>query len=158
MSINPPSPRKAQPRKKWLTGAEINGIPEAPDKYDVKLADGIVIGDADKPRVDAFLKEMHAAHAPAETVNAALNAYYKIIQNEQGDVSIKDDSFRTESETALKTEWGADFKKNLTLIQGLLSSAPEGVADKLISGRTADGNIIGNDPAVMKWLSGLAVK
>src|SRR5690242_14053786 len=39
-----------------------NGIPEAPEKYDLTMPQGIVFGEDDKPFVDSFLKAAHGAN------------------------------------------------------------------------------------------------
>src|SRR5437899_6272156 len=36
-----------------------NGIPETPDKYDLKMPSGIVFGEADKPFIDSYPKHPH---------------------------------------------------------------------------------------------------
>ncbi len=133
-----------------------NGIPESYDKYEIKLEGGIVPGENDKPRVDAFLKEMHEANASPQTVNAALNAYYKLTQQEEIQRAENDSNFRTQSEDALRAEWGGDFRKNVNMVASLLNGAPEGVGDLLRGGRTAEGNLLGDDPGVMRWLANLA--
>ena len=69
-----------------------------------------------------------------------------------------DAKFRQESEDALRSEWGGDFRKHTNLVNGMLAGAPEGLKDRLVGGRTADGRHIGSDPQFIKWMANLALE
>lgn len=133
-----------------------NGIPEAPEKYEINLEGGLVVGEQDKPRVDEFLKAMHGANASPAQVNAALNAYYKLVQTEETQLAEADSNFRSTAEDELRAEWGGDFRRNVNMVSSLLDSAPGEVGDLLRGGRTADGKLLGDHPAVMRWLVNMA--
>lgn len=133
-----------------------NGIPEKPEGYELKLADGRVIGEADKPQINAFLTRMHAMNAPPGVVSAAADAYYEaqeqaIAQREDADAKIKQTN-----EDALRVEWGADFRRNINLVKGLFASAPEGFAEKMFNARFADGTPVGSDLAALKHFANMA--
>jgi hypothetical protein len=132
-----------------------NGIPETPDGYDATLQD-IVIGESDKPLVNEFLKEMHAQNASPTAVKGALAAYYKIVEQQALDTQIADEDFKAAALGELQAEWGADFRKNVNMVGNLLATAPEDVKARIETARTADGRVVGNDPAIMKWLNQLA--
>ncbi len=133
-----------------------NGIPEAPEGYDTNLGNGIVIGENDKPLVNEFLKEMHSANASPTAVNAALTAYYKLIEKQAADAEAADVDFKGQSIEELQMEMGADFRKNINMVSNLLSTAPDGLKDRLEASRTPDGRKLGDDPAMIKWLTQLA--
>ena len=133
-----------------------NGIPEKPEDYDITLADGLVIGEDDKPLVGEFLKEMHGANAHPEAVKSALTAYYKIVQQQQIAQEEEDSEFRRNAEDELRAEWGGDYRKNAKMIDGLLNTAPEGLKDRILGARLADGKKLGDDPQALKFLAGLA--
>jgi hypothetical protein len=133
-----------------------NGIPETPDKYDLTMPNGLVIGEQDKPLVNEFLKEMHGVNASPETVKSALSAYYKIVENQKVQAAEQDSNFRAESEDALRKEWGGDFKRNVAMVSELLESAPAGLKDKILGGRTAEGKLLGDDPAVLKFFANMS--
>ena len=98
--------------KVWRTE---NGIPESPEGYEVKLGDGIVMGDADKPYVDEFVKSMHAKNMPPSAVNEALNAYFAM-QNRQAAEMVKEDrAFQQQAEEALRQEWGHEYLPNYNM-------------------------------------------
>lgn len=133
-----------------------NGIPEKPDGYELKLSDGRVVGEADKPQVSKFLEQMHAKNASPQLVNAALDAYYQAQEEAIAQREQLDDQFRQKSEDALRSEWGQDYRRNLNLIKGLFATAPEGLSDKLFGARFADGTPLGSDPDALRYFATLA--
>jgi len=133
-----------------------NGIPETFDKYDTSLPNGLVIGEQDKPIVDEFLKEMHAANATPDVTKAALASYYKIVESQTAQRQTEDAQYKEQSQDALRGEWGQDFRRNINLVNNLLETAPEGVKDRLLAARLADGKLLGDDPATLKFLVSMA--
>jgi len=141
------------------------GVPEKPEEYfqHVKLENGAVIGEADKPLVDEFAAALHKAGAPPSIMNAALNWYYQRQESQAAALDESDDTFRRESETTLKEEFGPAFKRKTSAIASLFLTAPGGADIKnesalyarLMGGRTADGKIIGNDPDMVRFLVSL---
>lgn len=141
------------------------GVPEKAEDYlkDLKLDNGAVIGDADKPLLQSVTAELHKAGATPAVVNTMVNWYYKQQEQAAANLDEADDAFRRESEQALKEELGASFKRKVNAIASLFASAPGGADVKnenslfarLVGGRTADGRIIGNDPDVMRFLVSL---
>lgn len=144
------------------------GVPEKPEDYfkDLKLDNGAVIGEADKPLVDAFATALHKAGAPPAAMNAALNWYYQQQEELAAKLDETDDAFRRESEQVLKEEFGPAFKRQVNAIGSIFATAPGGADVKnpgslyarLMGGRTADGKIIGNDPDMVRWLASLAAE
>jgi len=130
-----------------------NGIPEAPDKYDLQFDNGLVIGEQDKPLIDEFVTKMHGENATPSQVKAAIASYYEILGKQQQEIAESDSSFKDESLEGLREEWGGDFKKNLNAVNGLLQSLPEETRLAFETARTADGKLVGNDPAIIKWLA-----
>lgn len=142
------------------------GVPEKPEDYlkDIKLENGAVIGEADKPLVQAVTAEMHKAGATPAAVYAMINWYYKQQEDQAAAMDEADDTFRREAEGALKDEFGAAFKRKTNAIASLFATAPGGADIKnegglyarLMGGRTADGKIIGNDPDMVRFLVSMA--
>jgi hypothetical protein len=143
-------PKDAKPEDvaKWRTE---NGIPEKPEGY--KMPEGLVIGDADKPLIDLFLKDMHGKHAPTEVVQTAVQSYYKIVEQQAAQIAENDVAHKTEMEDTLRAEWGGEYRGNVNAIGAMLESAPGGIKDKILSARTADGRAIMNDPDVLRWFA-----
>mgnify|MGYP001572792577 CR=1 FL=1 len=137
----------------WRTG---HGIPEKPDAYDLKLADGFTISDQDKPQIDEFLTAMHGKHASPEIVKTALGAYYQIQDRLAGERAAKDNSEKVAARDALRDEMGPDFQRNLTAAYTLINSAPDDVKEQLLGARLADGTSLGNHPPTLRWLISVA--
>jgi sulfite reductase alpha subunit-like flavoprotein len=130
-----------------------HGIPESPDKYDLTFDNGIVIGEHDKPLIDKFVSKMHGENASPAQVKAALASYYEILGEQQQALAESDSDFKEQALEGLREEWAGDYKRNLNAVNGLLQSLPEETRLAFETARTADGKLIGNDPAVIKWLA-----
>jgi hypothetical protein len=133
------------------------GVPEKPDGYLDKLADGLVVGDADKPFVEKFLADMHAVNAPPKDVNAALGAYYKIVEEQTAAATEADKAAKSASEDALREEWGGDYRRNINVVDGFLETLDADVREAVTNGYGPDGVSLGNNAAFVKWLAKLAL-
>lgn len=133
-----------------------NGIPEAPDKYELKLADGLVVGEDDKPLIDNLMKSMHKVNAPAGIVSEVVNFYYATKEAEEAARHQKDADAARAASDALHAEWGAEFRPNMNMVDGLLDTAPAGVKDLIKFGRLSDGTPIMANPDAIRWLNNMA--
>lgn len=140
--------------KEWRAS---NGIPEAADKYDLKV-EGVTITDADKPLIDKFVSSAHTANMTNDQVKSSLKAYYEINEAAAQNRLQADTQIRTATEDSLRAEWGQEYRRNINLVSSFLDSAPEGMKDKFFRGRLADGTPIGSSPEVLKWLTSLALE
>lgn len=142
-------------QKAWR---EENGIPEAPDKYNLEFDDGLVIGEEDKPIIDDFLSAAHQANMPPSLAKAAIQWYYSS-QEKQAESRYEADNEAQElGEDELRSEWGEEYKANLNRIHGLLDTAPEGVKDKIMNSRLQDGTPLASDPNTLRFLVDLALQ
>ena len=142
------------------------GVPDKKEDYfeNITLESGAVIGEADKPIVDAFAEKMHEAGASQPIMDAAVGWYLANQEEQAADLDQSDDTFRRESETALKEEMGATFNRKTNAIAGLFSTAPggtdleneEALYGRLLGGRMADGKLIGDDPDMVRFLVSMA--
>lgn len=146
-------PKDAKPEDiaRWR---EENGIPAKPEEY--KLPDGLVVGDADKPMVEGFLQRMHAKNAPPELVQEGIAYFYELQEAQAAKIAEADVSHKQEVEDTLRAEWGGEYRGNVNSIKAMLESAPGGIADIILSARSADGRALANQPAFMQWLAGTA--
>jgi len=122
---------KAQWRKE-------NGIPTQHTEY--KLPEGLVIGDADKPTIENFLKTMHDQNVPDGVPQAAVDWYFKA-QEERAAKEVEESrKFKQETEEVLRQRWGSEYLANYRMAeafaiekfgehvgQALLSAGPEAV-------------------------------
>lgn len=132
-----------------------NGIPDTAEGYLDNL-DGIVVGDDDKPIVEGFLAKMHAQNAPPALVQEALGWYYAEQEERMAALVQEDKAFRGEAEEALRAEWGNEYRANINAFGAFLDTAPEGLKDALLGARGGDGKLLGDNPAFLKWVVGLA--
>lgn len=135
---------------------QAHGIPESPDKYEIKLSGDRKIEEEDKPSLDKLLTRLHAVHAKPEVATAVVEAFYDIEQEILSEQNESDKQARSDVEDALRAEWGGDFRSNVTLVSGMLDAAPEGVKDLLRTARNAEGVALLNDARIMSWLCDLA--
>ncbi|MHB0965505.1 MAG: hypothetical protein ACYC36_03535 [Bellilinea sp.] len=155
LKASTPFPDKGTPEQQAEWRAE-QGLPSKPEEYALKLPEGLVIGDADKPVVDGYLKAALDANIPADQVSASLAWYFEERERKMEEQSAADAALRKESEDALRGEWGTDYRANLNRIDGVLSIAPEGFKERFMGARLADGKALGNDPDALRFLADLA--
>ena len=150
-----PFPMKGTPEEQNVWRKE-NNLPESPDKYN--LGEGMVIGEADKPYIDAFLKTAHAKNMTNEQVAAAIDWHF---DNQEALVKAQEerdtDTAKKVQDTLYK-EWGGEYRANKNRIESLLDTAPEGVKEKLLNARFGDGTAVFNDPGVWRFLAGLSME
>lgn len=135
-----------------------HGIPDAPEGYLEKLSNGLVVGEDDRPAVDTFLSDMHAINAPKATVDAALQAYYKIVEAQQEAEIGRIAAAKEEGIQALRDEWGPDYKRNLNAVGAYLATLPPPVAEALSGGIDASGLPLASNPHVIQWIATQALE
>lgn len=135
---------------------EENGIPDSPEGYEINLPEGLVIGEADKPVVDGFLKFAHEANYHPSQVNKAMEWYYQEQDRQMQAQEEFDIQSQQSGEDELHAEWGQDYRKNVQLAMNLLDQAPGGLKERIMGARLADGVALGNDPDALRWLTGLS--
>lgn len=134
-----------------------NGVPEAPDKYDVQLGDGFVWGDADKPLLDDFTKYAHDSNMPADQVKKVLGWYARLQEQNLAKMEEADERFHQESEDRLRAEWGAEFRANTNAIGNALDAhAQTEVKEAFLQARLPNGRRLADDPGVLRMLASLA--
>lgn len=135
-----------------------NGIPEAPDKYDTTLPDGLVIGEADKPLVDGYLKHAHDNNLPADVVKTNLSWYYKEQDRQREAQFEKDAATKQEVVTSLREEYGPDFKRQVRAADDLLDTVGPGFKDALMQARMPDGTLVGANPQAVRFFINTALQ
>lgn len=136
-----------------------NGIPENEAGYVEKLAlpNGLVLGEADKPIVAEFAKAALAGNVDPKAFNGLVAQYYAIQDQQRAAQETADATFKQASEDTLRGTWqGVEFRQNLTAVQNLIAGWPEGLAARVLAGRTPDGRKIGDDPEFIQQLATLS--
>lgn len=152
-----PFPDKGTPDEQnaWR---KANGIPEAPDKYEIKLKDGKPLPDADKAQVESFAKLAHTLNMPPAHVNAAVQWMAEQTAQQAQEDAEQDAAEQKTYEDAQRAKWGTEYRRNENLINGLLDKAPQGVKDLLLKSRLADGTLVKNHPGMADFLVALALE
>ncbi len=135
-----------------------NGIPEAPEDYEVALPDGMLIGEEDQPLVDAFLATAHTAGMTPDQVNRTLGWYYDHVDRQMADQAEQDSIRREASAGALAKLWGARFKAHANQVNAFLGDAPEGMRESLLAARLPDGSLLADDVGILAWLGDIAAR
>lgn len=150
-----PFPDKGTQEQQNAWRAE-NGIPEAPDKYTIDLGEGVVLGEADKPIVDDFLKHMHAKNLPTSLANETMKWYMDFAERQAEARYEADMQAKQTFEDTMRADWGNEFRTNMNSVGSILDLAPEGFRDRFMQGRMADGTPFGSDPDALRWLANMA--
>lgn len=150
-------PKDAKPEELAAWRKE-NGIPESPEKYDLKFDDGLVIGDDDKPIIEGFLKTAHERNLTPDQAKGAISWYYQEQQRISDERASKDETQRQTALDSLNAEWGGNFRRNINMVEGLLTRFPDDVRDLFKGGRLADGTAILNHPQVIRSLASIALE
>lgn len=131
------------------------GLPETPDGYEkgFKLPEGTVIGEADKPLIGDFLTVAHSKNWNQDTVNEAVNWYYRTQQSTETMRAEQEKKDVGEAKSAYREEWGPDYDINRNMVNAWFSRQPDGVGDMLKNARGSDGKLLVNTPAFGKWLA-----
>jgi len=136
-----------------------HGLPESQEGYldALQLPDGVVLGEADRPVVREFAAAALDGHVAPEQFNRMVAKYYEIQDAQRIAREDADAAFKQTAESELRAEWqGAAFRQNLNAIQNLMAGWPEGLAVRVLAGRSPDGRKLGDDPAFVRQLASLA--
>ena len=128
------------------------GLPEKPDGYEIKLPDGVALGEQDQPFVDSFKAVAHGAHMTPGQVNAAVAWYLNTVQEQEAARHEADLEVRDRVEDELRAEWAGDYRKNKALIETFLDQGGAGVKEAFLNARLADGTPLASDPSVLRFL------
>lgn len=145
-------PKDATPEEVTKWRAE-NGVPEAPDKYDLTFEDGLVVGQEDRPIIDGFLAAAHAGNMTNAQAKDAVQWYYSEVERQQAERDNADKAVAQTSQDALRGKWGNEYRGNMNRVHALLDSGPQGIKEKFLQGRLSDGTPIGSSVEMLEFLS-----
>jgi hypothetical protein len=151
-----PLPKDATPEqvKEWRTE---NGLPESPEGYNIELANGMVPGEADKPILEDLKKFAFEKNLAPAQLNELTSWYYQKQDEVAKQQQVADVQFHEEAKDALMSEWGLkDYRQNLAAMTAMRDQMPQGLADRVLAGRTSDGKRIGDDPTFLKWFASVS--
>jgi hypothetical protein len=131
-------------KSRWRTE---NGIPESADKYQIQLADDMVIGEGDKQMFNEFLAQAHEENLPPSAVNKVASWYFQKQEAAAAEQAKMDDTSLRTAKSELMQEWGGGYESNLDEIGNhLVAQFGQEMASTLHSARLPDGRLLGNVP------------
>lgn len=113
---NIPFPKDGTPEQQNEWRKEV-GIPESPDKYDLKFDNGLVIGEDAKPIVDKWLAKAHQLNMPPEYVKGGIASYMEIEQEIAAQAVKQERDFTVKTEESLRQKWGPEYLPNKNLAE-----------------------------------------
>lgn len=130
------------------------GVPEKVEGYEIKLEEGVALGDADKMVLEAVLPLAHKAGVPAKAMNDFVNQYAKLAGQLQADAVKKIGDFAAAAAADLKREWGNDFDANLNLANRTAEQLGGGQFKAFLNEtQLADGVMLGDHPVMARLLA-----
>lgn len=152
LKANVAFPEKGTDAEKAAWRAE-QGIPATHDKYDLKLPEGMVLGEADKALVDDFLTSAHAGNMPPAAVSEATKWFFANKEKQMAAAKEATAKVQKDTEDELRGEWGNDYRKHESLIDGFLT---ETLADEDLRNDLAEARKV--NPKFAKWMLGMALQ
>jgi hypothetical protein len=137
---------------------EENGIPASAEEYEITLDEGLILGEEDRELVDSFIGQAHTKNMTPEQVNASVN-WYLAMQEQQAEEQANEDlTAKEEGLAALNEAWGSEAPLNKSLIKNLIATAPGGedTSNLILGARLADGTPLASNPNVLRWLADVA--
>lgn len=138
-----------------------NGLPEKADGYFEKMAlpNGVVLGETDKPIVAEFAAAALEENVTPAQLSKLVGKYYAIQDAQRMAQEDQDAAFKKTSEDALRADWnGPDYRRNINAVQNLMSKWPEGLAERVLVARDAEGRKLGDDAGFIKQLANLSLE
>ncbi len=138
---------------------EANGIPKEVEGYFQDLPEGTVVGDDDKEIFADFFGTLHSQQVKPAVAHEIINWYNKFAETEQAAVQDLDTAQSVETNDQLRGDWGADYRANMNLVQGVIKTFfGKDASENLLNGRYMDKRAFMNDPDVMKGFMAMARK
>lgn len=150
----PKDPSEAE-LKQWRKD---NGIPEAPDKYDLKFDSGLVIGENDKPAIDGFLETAHGLNLTPDQAKGAIEWYFQNQEQQAQEIEQQDDIDTQSTQDELNSEWGPEYRRNINMIRGMMDKIPAEARKRLEGARLPGGKAVFNDPDILRGFAALALE
>lgn len=130
-----------------------NGIPETPDKYDLNLPDGLVIGEQDKQILSPILADMHNLNLTADQVKAVVSSYKKqeaaFLIHRTNEIA----AAKQANDDILHKEWGEQYRTEVNRVENLLATYSPETQEALQNGTDVNGLPFLNNVHVMRDLA-----
>jgi hypothetical protein len=152
----------AKPLAKEATAEQIaewrkaNGVPEKVEEYFAKLPNGRVLGKEDQPLFNEVAERLHKQNVPTAVMHDLVDWYYSSQESQAAAERQLDDADRQKAITALRNEWGPDYKANMNILDSWLDGLGPDLKKSFQNAILGDGSRLMNNTSAVKWLVGLA--
>lgn len=127
------------------------GIPEKAEEYPLEPPKEVTITEADKPILDGFKKLAHELAVDPKTAQGIANWFLANRENELQDLSERADQSLQDRIVELRTEWGGDYSKNVTLANNFIAEVAGEKGPEIAGLMLADGTKLGSHPAFVRF-------
>ena len=129
------------------------GLPESHEGY----LEGLEIPEELHPTAEIYAKEVFENGGDKDEFDRGMTSYMKYRQEALEHREQADKEYRALAEDDLRSRWGPEYRANLNAMHGLFETyGSEDAREALFSARTADGNILGDNPEIIDFLVGVA--
>ena len=136
-----------------------NNIPAEASGYLENLPEGLVLGDDDKEIFENFAGAMHEMNVEPAVMHKVIDWYNGFAEDQQDGMAEMDNGHHQETEDALRTEWGTDYRSNINLVGSLIETTfGEENASAILNARDGEGRALMNIPGVLQGLADISRK
>jgi hypothetical protein len=138
--------------------AKALGIPEAPDKYEIKVKppEGLEIGDADKAFLSRVTEKLHSTGgfaATPEVANLAHELYFEAMQEQAAQMAAAAVQKKQAGQALLQKTYGSNLALEMQHAESALAAfGPRDNPRAFLDRQFADGTRVGDDPEMIQLL------
>ncbi len=135
------------------------GIPAAPEDYQVPiLLDGKYedLDEFGKTSIDAFRATFHELDMPPDHAEKIMSVANDVALRQMERQAETDAMRQEEAEDSLRTDWGADYRKNIALNAQFMQDRLGDDWQSFVTARTPEGLRLADDPKFNKFINQLA--
>lgn len=133
-----------------------HGIPETPDKYEIRAPAGVELNELDKKMLDGWAAKAHATNATPEQMKAGVDAYFETRQAIADQMAEANAAAKRDTIEVLRAEWGTDYLPNTNGVSSMLGQWDTDAREALMSATLPDGTQVMNSPGVIRALAAQA--
>lgn len=148
----------AKPTAEELTAwRKTNGVPEKADGYDLGPASS-KFPEETKVFLDKVLPKLHDANLNNDQAKLVLKTLNDHVLDQRAVRAEADIAAQEAGEEELRSEWGNEFKRNISVIHNMLAGAVDGeFKDVVLHARGEDGVPLSSNPKWLKFLLNLGL-
>ena len=145
------------------------GVPETVQEYfdNASIADSDSLDEGDIASLSSVAESLHEAGATQDVMDAFLNSYIDLKEDQIKSTEAADYEFRGEAQRELRDEFGPGYERKALGVATIFAAAPggadvsnpDGLFARLLGGRMSEesgGALIGDDPDFIRWAATVA--